>query len=394
MRFFRAFNWGFDGVAVGISWLATRTVRRAAIMFVIYLRRPRLRPQSNSARRRSASSRRSTAATSSSWCSFRPAPRWRAPMRCSSARSISRSKFPASPTAPTSSASPAQPSPTRPIPARSSWCSTHSRSAPRIRSNRRAPSRRELNRRLSKVQDAFVIAVLPPPVSGIGTAGGFRMMIEDRAGRGSAALQQAAVAMMVRASQTPGVAQVFTLFETSTPQVYLDIDRTKAQLLGVNVQDVFNALQVFLGSAYVNDFNLFGRTFRVTAQARDEDRINTADVLKIRVRNSKRRHRAARLVHHGARHFRPVPGAALQSLSRCRARWRRRARLFAGPGDRDHGEARGGDPARRLHHRVDDARLPADPRRQHRDVRLRAGGGVRLPRARRTVRKPDACRSP
>jgi hydrophobe/amphiphile efflux-1 (HAE1) family protein len=144
----------------------------------------------------------------------------------------------------------------------------------------------ELNRRMSKVQDAFVIAALPPPVRGIGTAGGFRMMIEDRAGRGSAALQQAAVAMMVRASQTPGVAQVFTLFETSTPQVYLDIDRTKAQLLGINVQDVFNALQVFLGSAYVNDFNLFGRTFRVTAQARDEDRNNTADVLKIRVRNS------------------------------------------------------------------------------------------------------------
>ena len=112
------------------------------------------------------------------------------------------------------------------------------------------------------------------------------MMIEDRAGRGSAALQQATLAMMIGASQTPGVAQVFTQFETSTPQVYLDIDRTKAQLLGVNVQDVFNALQVFIGSAYVNDFNLFGRTFRVTAQARDEDRINTADVLKIRVRNS------------------------------------------------------------------------------------------------------------
>jgi multidrug efflux pump subunit AcrB len=82
------------------------------------------------------------------------------------------------------------------------------------------------------------------------------------------------------------VATVFTLFETSTPQVYLNIDRPKAQLLGVNVQDVFNGLQVFIGSAYVNDFNLFGRTFRVTAQAREEDRRNIADVLKIRVRNS------------------------------------------------------------------------------------------------------------
>ena len=81
-------------------------------------------------------------------------------------------------------------------------------------------------------------------------------------------------------------ASVFTLFENSTPQVYLDIDRTKAQLLGINVQDVFDALQVYIGSAYVNDFNLFGRTFRVTAQARDEDRRAVADVLKIRVRNA------------------------------------------------------------------------------------------------------------
>jgi hydrophobe/amphiphile efflux-1 (HAE1) family protein len=144
----------------------------------------------------------------------------------------------------------------------------------------------ELNRRLSAIQDAFIVAVLPPPVMGIGTAGGFRMMVEDRGGRGAAALREAAAAVMTRANGTTGLSQVFTLFETSTPQVYLDIDRTKAQLLGINVQDVFNALQIFIGSSYVNDFNLFGRTFRVTAQAREEDRQNIADVLKIRVRNS------------------------------------------------------------------------------------------------------------
>jgi hydrophobe/amphiphile efflux-1 (HAE1) family protein len=143
----------------------------------------------------------------------------------------------------------------------------------------------ELNKRLSKLQEAFIIAVLPPPVRGISNAGGFRMIVEDRAGHGPAALQQAAAAIMARAAQTEGLTNVFTLFETSTPQVYLDIDRTKAQLLGVNVQDVFNALQVYIGSSYVNDFNLFGRTFRVTAQAREEDRKKIADVLKIRVRN-------------------------------------------------------------------------------------------------------------
>ena len=128
--------------------------------------------------------------------------------------------------------------------------------------------------------------VQPPPVAGIGNAGGFRMMIEDRAGRGSLALQGATYAMMGRAAQTPGLSQVFSLFETSTPQLYLDIDRTKAQLLGINVPDVFAALQIFLGSAYVNDFNLFGRTFRVTAQATADARLETKDVLKIRVRNS------------------------------------------------------------------------------------------------------------
>ena len=283
--FFRAFNWGFGGVAVGISWLATRTVRRAAIMFVIYLvflgfglnqfrQTPvgfipqvdggyvilvvQLPPGASLARTDAVQQRALDIAlevpgiahganiVGFSGATFTNAPN-------SGAIFLVLDPFEKRARHPEQSA--------RAIQA-------------------------ELNRRMSKVQDAFVIAALPPPVRGIGTAGGFRMVIEDRAGRGSAALQQAAVAMMVRASQTPGVAQVFTLFETSTPQVYLDIDRTKAQLLGINVQDVFNALQVFLGSAYVNDFNLFGRTFRVTAQARDEDRNNTADVLKIRVRNS------------------------------------------------------------------------------------------------------------
>jgi hydrophobe/amphiphile efflux-1 (HAE1) family protein len=145
----------------------------------------------------------------------------------------------------------------------------------------------EVNRRLGAIQEGFMVAVLPPPVRGIGNAGGFRMMIEDRAGRGPQALQATVYAMMGRAAQTAGVAQVFSLFEISTPQLYLDIDRTKAQLLGVNVPDVFNALQVYIGSSYVNDFNLFGRTFRVTVQAEDRYRLDPNDVLKIRVRNSR-----------------------------------------------------------------------------------------------------------
>jgi hydrophobe/amphiphile efflux-1 (HAE1) family protein len=144
----------------------------------------------------------------------------------------------------------------------------------------------ELFKRLAVIQEGLVLVVAPPPVSGIGNAGGFRMMVEDRGGRGVQALQGAVFSMMGRASRTPGLVQVFSLFETSTPQLYLDIDRTKAQLLGINVPDVFNALQTYLGSSYVNDFNLLGRTFRVMAQADSPYRLDTADVLRIRVRNA------------------------------------------------------------------------------------------------------------
>jgi len=140
--------------------------------------------------------------------------------------------------------------------------------------------------KFAAIQDALIFVVQPPPVSGIGNAGGFRMMVEDRGGAGPQALQAAAVALMVRANQTPGITQAFTLFETSTPQLYLDIDRAKAQLLGINVAEVFAALQVFVGSAYVNDFNLFGRTFRVMVQADGTYREDARDVLNLRVRNA------------------------------------------------------------------------------------------------------------
>ena len=145
---------------------------------------------------------------------------------------------------------------------------------------------RQLFQKLGALQEAFMIVVQPPPVSGIGNAAGFRMMIEDRLGAGPQALQGAVYAMMGRAAQTQGLQQVYSLFETATPQLFLDIDRTKAQLLGINIGEVFSALQVYVGSAYVNDFNLFGRTFRVQVQADAAHRLEPKDVLALRVRNS------------------------------------------------------------------------------------------------------------
>jgi len=143
----------------------------------------------------------------------------------------------------------------------------------------------ELLKRVQSIQEGMVIVAMPPPVRGIGTSGGFRMMVQDRGAQGSLALQNAVYAMMGKAAQTPGLHQVYSLFETSTPQLYLDIDRTKAQMLGIKVPDVFAALQTYLGSTYVNDFNLLGRTFRVTAQADSPYRMEPSDILKIRVRN-------------------------------------------------------------------------------------------------------------
>jgi multidrug efflux pump subunit AcrB len=239
----------------------------------------------------------------------------------------------------------------------------------------------ELSKRLAQIQDGLLFVVLPPPVRGISSSGGFRMIVEDRAGHGAAALRAVTADLMARANQTSGVTRVFTMFETSTPQIYLDIDRTKAQLLGINVQDVFNALQVYIGSVYVNDFNLFGRTYRVTAQARDENRRDVADVLKIHVRNA-----SGDTVPLGcARHRRAVSRAARQSLSGRRARRRAGARIFARAGHRHHGPVGGRDAAGGFCRRLDLPGLPADQGRQYGDVRLRPGGGVRVPGAGRTI---------
>ncbi|WP_332118193.1 multidrug efflux RND transporter permease subunit [Azorhizobium caulinodans] len=145
---------------------------------------------------------------------------------------------------------------------------------------------RQLFGKLASIQDSLLIVVQPPPVNGIGNAGGFRMMIEDRDGQGPLALRNAVYAMMGAAAQTPGLQQVYSLFETSTPQIYLDIDRAKAQMLQVNVSDVFSALQSYIGSTYVNDFNLFSRTFRVQVQADAPYRKEVKDILSIRVKNA------------------------------------------------------------------------------------------------------------
>ncbi|WP_207477900.1 efflux RND transporter permease subunit [Arenibaculum pallidiluteum] len=144
----------------------------------------------------------------------------------------------------------------------------------------------EVQNRLFGIEEAFVIAILPPPVQGVGQGGGFRMQVQDRSGQGFIALEGAAQELIARASATPGLTGIFTTFNTRAPQVYLDIDRVKAQQLNVPIESVLEAIQVLVGSSYVNDFTALGRSFQVNAQADAPFRVQPEDLLQFKVRST------------------------------------------------------------------------------------------------------------
>jgi multidrug efflux pump len=139
--------------------------------------------------------------------------------------------------------------------------------------------------RLSEIKDAYVVVIPPPSVRGLSTVGGFTFEVQDRAGLGSAALDEATRALTAAANQDPALSSVFSLFRASSPQLHAEIDRGKAEMLGVPSERVLDTLQVYVGSAYVNDFNILGRTFRVTAQADARHRLTPEDVARLRTRS-------------------------------------------------------------------------------------------------------------
>ncbi|MFL4985267.1 MAG: efflux RND transporter permease subunit [Xanthobacteraceae bacterium] len=143
----------------------------------------------------------------------------------------------------------------------------------------------DLRAQMQALREALVLVLPPPSVPGIGTGGGFKMYVQDRAGRGPRALEQAVGTITGRANQIPGLVQVFTLFNTATPRFYADIDRTKAEMLGVPITRFFDTLSTYMGSTYVNDFNILGRTYRVTAQADNPFRLTLRDVETLRTRS-------------------------------------------------------------------------------------------------------------
>jgi hydrophobe/amphiphile efflux-1 (HAE1) family protein len=143
-----------------------------------------------------------------------------------------------------------------------------------------------LNTKYAAIQEAFVIGISPPPVRGIGTTGGFKMQVQDIRGGDLTQLEEVAQSIVAGATKIEGIGNVFTTFNTRTPKVYADIDRIRAEMLGVDPNDVFQTLEVYVGSTYVNDFNFLGRTYRVTAQADGDFRQDLHTIGQLKTRNA------------------------------------------------------------------------------------------------------------
>ena len=145
---------------------------------------------------------------------------------------------------------------------------------------------RQINAQLAQIPEAIVFVIPPPPIPGLGSSGGFEYQLQDRANAGVDALQDAADTLVTQASQSPQLTQMFTGFRARVPQLFVDIDRVKAQRLGVPLAVIFDTMSTNLGGAYVNDFNYFGRVYRVYAQAEARFRDTAADILQLKVRNN------------------------------------------------------------------------------------------------------------
>ncbi|MDO9360205.1 MAG: efflux RND transporter permease subunit [Polaromonas sp.] len=144
----------------------------------------------------------------------------------------------------------------------------------------------QLNQAFGGIQEAFIVMFPPPPVEGLGTTGGFKLQLEDRASLGYDAMDAAVKAFMAKVYQAPELAGAFTSWQVNVPQLYADIDRTKARQLNVPVTDIFETMQIYLGSLYANDFNRFGRTYSVRVQADAAYRARAEDVGLLQVRST------------------------------------------------------------------------------------------------------------
>ncbi|WP_048988548.1 efflux RND transporter permease subunit [Burkholderia cenocepacia] len=143
----------------------------------------------------------------------------------------------------------------------------------------------EMRKRLATITEASIVVAMPPPVQGLGSTGGFAMRLEDRNGLGTAALAKATQDLVAAANRTPGMVGVYTPYSATSPQVHVELDREKAEMLGVPSQAINDAVETYFGSTYINDFNIVGRTYRVTAQADLPFRVGASDLARLKVRN-------------------------------------------------------------------------------------------------------------
>ncbi|MEY9658733.1 multidrug efflux pump [Bradyrhizobium ottawaense] len=247
----------------------------------------------------------------------------------------------------------------------------------------------DLNKKYAGIQEAFIAMFPPPPVNGLGTIGGFKLQIEDRAGLGYEALNEATKSFMAAMQKAPEIAGVFSSFQVNVPQLFADIDRTKALQLGVPVTEVFNTLQIYLGSYYVKRLQQVRPHLLGLCAGRRA------------VPRTRRRHQAVEgalvLGRHGAvvgaAQYPPERGTGacdpLQRIPVVRYQRRRRPRLLVGPGAGGGNPDRGGDVATRLCLRMDRPDLSGVHRRQFRPLGVSAGDPAGVPGAGRTLREPD-----
>jgi multidrug efflux pump len=144
----------------------------------------------------------------------------------------------------------------------------------------------KLRARFNQIPEAIVLAFGPPPIQGMGSTGGFRMMVQDRSGSNFPQLEAAAQNLAAAGNQQPGLVDLFSSFRADQPQMYVDVDREKAKSMDVPLNNIFDTLQIYLGSAYVNDFTYLGRSFQVNAQAASTYRVTPEDILKLKTRNA------------------------------------------------------------------------------------------------------------
>ena len=248
----------------------------------------------------------------------------------------------------------------------------------------------DLRKRLSVIKDAYVVTIPPPPVQGLGSAGGFKMMLEDRGGLGPQALEKAARALVAAANKDPTFAGVFTLFNTGSPSIYADIDRMKAEKLGLTPSDIFSTLQVYLGSQYVNDFNYLGRTYQVRVQSDEQFRRTPQDIARLKARNASGEMVPIGTVAQLRSKTIPYRVPRYNLVSGCRGARGSGAGRRHRHGVAAHGRAGQRGASEGHYVRVDRPRVPATAARHADAPRLRRRRALCLPGSRRAIRKLEA----